>query len=220
MSPPAHVSRAKLHWGIAFATRRKRYTDPVIKLRMRYTNCIVRIPKGMYSRQIEEKLAKKQVGGEWIIEREMTMISKDGNMNGWLIEDEDDPLEHEASDKEVDSDLESTTSSKPKLKKTAKAIPDHASQMALNLRSGPNNNNNNNNNENLDIACHESFVGTTIVLTVFAISTIPTISIIHVVSYLSDNLMKNGLQLLRDNSSNVGVLVVVVVVVVIVRTAL
>nr|GEZ03695.1 hypothetical protein [Tanacetum cinerariifolium] len=31
-------------------------------------------------------------------------------MNGWLIEDEDEPLEHEASDKEVDSDLESTAS--------------------------------------------------------------------------------------------------------------
>nr|GEW33859.1 putative reverse transcriptase domain-containing protein [Tanacetum cinerariifolium] len=54
-------------------------------------------------------------------------------MNSWLIEDEDEPLEHEASDKEVDSDLEST-----------------ASKMAINLQSGPNNNNNN--NENLDIA--------------------------------------------------------------------
>ncbi|GKA57621.1 hypothetical protein Tco_0756809 [Tanacetum coccineum] len=49
---------------------------------------------------------------------------REGNMNGWLIEDEDEPLEHEASDKEVDSDLESTASSKPMLKKTTKAIPD------------------------------------------------------------------------------------------------
>nr|GFA67181.1 reverse transcriptase domain-containing protein [Tanacetum cinerariifolium] len=117
------------------------------------------IPKGLNSRRIEEKLAKKQVGEEWIIERETMMISKDGtiskfpgyhsseeeeptgqsralnkygfvdhpelqrneftshrqlqqkgNMNDWLIEDEDEPLEHEASDKEVDSDLESTAS--------------------------------------------------------------------------------------------------------------
>nr|GEU88304.1 hypothetical protein [Tanacetum cinerariifolium] len=72
-------------------------------------------------------------------------------MNGWLIEDEDEPLEHEASDKEVDSDLKSTASSKTMMKKTTKADPDRASQMALNLRSGPNNNNNNN-NENPDIA--------------------------------------------------------------------
>ncbi|GJU87094.1 putative reverse transcriptase domain-containing protein [Tanacetum coccineum] len=50
-------------------------------------------------------------------------------MNGWLIEDEDEPLEHEASDKEVDSDLDSTASSKP---------------------NGPYNNNNN--EENPDIA--------------------------------------------------------------------
>ncbi|GKB53060.1 zf-CCHC domain-containing protein [Tanacetum coccineum] len=36
---------------------------------------------------------------------------REGNMNGWSIEDEDEPLEYQASDKEVDSDLESTTSS-------------------------------------------------------------------------------------------------------------
>ncbi|GJY95510.1 putative reverse transcriptase domain-containing protein [Tanacetum coccineum] len=45
-----------------------------------------------------------------------------------LIEDEDEPLEHEASDKEVESDLESTASSKPKWKKIAKADPDRASR--------------------------------------------------------------------------------------------
>ncbi|GKB79413.1 hypothetical protein Tco_0946308 [Tanacetum coccineum] len=52
---------------------------------------------------------------------------REGNMNGWLIEDEDEPLGYKASDEEVDSDLESTARSKPKckkLKKTAKAIPD------------------------------------------------------------------------------------------------
>ncbi|GJS66030.1 putative reverse transcriptase domain-containing protein [Tanacetum coccineum] len=53
-----------------------------------------------------------------------------GNMNGWLIEKEDEPLEYEASDKDVDSDLEST-----------------AREMAPKLRSGPKNN-----NENPDIA--------------------------------------------------------------------
>ncbi|GJU68999.1 hypothetical protein Tco_1255258 [Tanacetum coccineum] len=58
-----------------------------------------------------------------------------GNMNGWLNEDE--PLGYEASDKEVESDLESTASNKPRC-----AI------MAPNLRSGPSNNN----NENPDIA--------------------------------------------------------------------
>ncbi|GJT77050.1 hypothetical protein Tco_1043775 [Tanacetum coccineum] len=30
MSPPVHASRAKFHWGIAFATGLKRYTDPVL----------------------------------------------------------------------------------------------------------------------------------------------------------------------------------------------
>ncbi|GJU92624.1 hypothetical protein Tco_1317380 [Tanacetum coccineum] len=77
MSPPARASRAKFHWGITFAAGLKRYTDPLMKLRMKHTNRRVRIPKGLYLRRIEEKLTKKQVGGEWIIEREMTMILKD-----------------------------------------------------------------------------------------------------------------------------------------------
>ncbi|GJV89548.1 putative ribonuclease H-like domain-containing protein [Tanacetum coccineum] len=80
MSPLARVSRAKFHWGIAFATRLKRYTDPVTKLKMKHTNRRVQILKGLYPRRIESKLTKKQVGGEWIIERETTMISKDGTI--------------------------------------------------------------------------------------------------------------------------------------------
>nr|GFC59552.1 hypothetical protein [Tanacetum cinerariifolium] len=53
---------------------------------------------------------------------------REGNVNGWLIEDEDEPLEHQASDKEVDSDLESIASSKPMIKKTTKADPDRGSR--------------------------------------------------------------------------------------------
>ncbi|GJT47020.1 putative reverse transcriptase domain-containing protein [Tanacetum coccineum] len=52
-------------------------------------------------------------------------------MDGWLMEDEDEPLEHEASDKEVDSDLESTASSNPKWKKIAKADLDRASRNCM-----------------------------------------------------------------------------------------
>ncbi|GKA57443.1 hypothetical protein Tco_0756631 [Tanacetum coccineum] len=46
-----------------------------------------------------------------------------GNMNGWLIEDKE-----EVERNEVDSDLESTTSSKPVWKKTTKADHDRASR--------------------------------------------------------------------------------------------
>nr|GEX07434.1 hypothetical protein [Tanacetum cinerariifolium] len=55
-------------------------------------------------------------------------LQQKGNMNGWLIENKDEPLEHEAPDKEVDSDLESTASSKLMMKKTTKADPDRASR--------------------------------------------------------------------------------------------
>ncbi|GKE81816.1 hypothetical protein Tco_1551816, partial [Tanacetum coccineum] len=83
-----------------------------------------------------------------------------GNMNGWLIEDEE-----EVERNEVDSDLESIASSKHVWKKTTKADHDRAShglasmitwitvdalhKMAPSRRSG---NNDNKNNENPDIA--------------------------------------------------------------------
>ncbi|GKA66488.1 hypothetical protein Tco_0766296 [Tanacetum coccineum] len=80
-----------------------------------------------------------------------------GNMNGWLVEDED-----EVERNEVDSDLESTASSKPVWEKTTKAdrdcglasmitwiIVDVLYKMAPNRRSGPSSSNN---NENPDVA--------------------------------------------------------------------
>ncbi|GKB30491.1 hypothetical protein Tco_0869892 [Tanacetum coccineum] len=83
-----------------------------------------------------------------------------GNINGWLIEDEE-----EVKRNEMDSDLESTASSKPVWKKTTKADHDRASRglasmitwiivdalhtMAPSCRCG---NNDNSNNENPDIA--------------------------------------------------------------------
>ncbi|GJZ16827.1 reverse transcriptase domain-containing protein [Tanacetum coccineum] len=130
-------SRAKFHWGITFATGLKRYTDPVTNLRMKHMNRRVRIPKGLYPRRIEAKLTKKQYGfvdhpklqrNEFALHR---LPQREGNMNGWLIEDEDEPLGYEASDKEVDSDLEST-----------------ARKMDPSRQSSPNNNN----DENPDIA--------------------------------------------------------------------
>ncbi|GJS43900.1 putative reverse transcriptase domain-containing protein [Tanacetum coccineum] len=84
------------------------------------------------------------------------LSQSDGNMNGWLLEDED-----EVERNEVDSDLESTASSKPVWKKTTKAeswtmrlITAHGRskcyvKMAPNRRSGPSSSNN---NENPDVA--------------------------------------------------------------------
>nr|GEW83738.1 hypothetical protein [Tanacetum cinerariifolium] len=150
MSPLARASRAKFHWGIAFATGCKRYTDPETKLRMKHTNRRVRIPKGMYQHQIEEKLTKKQVGGEWIIEREMMMVSKDGTISKFLG--------YHSSEEEPTG--QSRTLNKygfvdhPKLQRNEFAPyrllkrESNMNEMAPNLRSGPNNNN----NKNPDIA--------------------------------------------------------------------
>ncbi|GJX35664.1 hypothetical protein Tco_0247221 [Tanacetum coccineum] len=83
-----------------------------------------REPGGKDELQKLRRARQQDRGGRWrdIVLEEI--VGGERNMNGWLIEDEDKPLEHEASDKEVDSDLESTASSKPMLKKTTKAIPD------------------------------------------------------------------------------------------------
>ncbi|GJZ60790.1 hypothetical protein Tco_0616606 [Tanacetum coccineum] len=113
----------KFRWGIAFATGLKHFTDPVTKLRMKHTNCRVRIPKGLYPRRIEAKLTKIQVGGKSILVRKMTMISKDGEISkfpGYRSSEEEveeneglkevwEQMEYVISDSDLD--LESTASS-------------------------------------------------------------------------------------------------------------
>ncbi|GKF44969.1 hypothetical protein Tco_0131521 [Tanacetum coccineum] len=100
MSPPARASRAKFHWGIAFVTGLKRFTDLVTKLRMKHTNYRVRIPRGLYPHRIKAKLTKKQVGGKWILVKEMTMISKDEEISmfpGYHSSEEEEPTEQPRS---------------------------------------------------------------------------------------------------------------------------
>ncbi|GJW49771.1 hypothetical protein Tco_0091122 [Tanacetum coccineum] len=109
----------------------------------------------MWPCRVEEKMTLKEVDGQTVEEIETKIIAKDGtitrvpgkfqgyetseeepmeqprrhdlygfgNMNGWLIEDEE-----EVERNEVDSDLESTASSKPVWKKTTKADHDRASR--------------------------------------------------------------------------------------------
>ncbi|GJR28663.1 hypothetical protein Tco_1104895 [Tanacetum coccineum] len=106
----------------------------------------------MWPCRVEEKMTLKEVDGQTVEEIKTKIIAKDGtitrvpgkfqgyetseeepfaphrlpqpkgNMNGWLIEDEE-----EVERNEVDSDLESTASSKPVWKKTNKADHDRAS---------------------------------------------------------------------------------------------
>ncbi|GJV09322.1 putative reverse transcriptase domain-containing protein [Tanacetum coccineum] len=158
-------------------------SEPVV-IEKRIKNCKrcnrkIRIPIGMWPCRVEEKMDLKEVDGKMVEEIKTRIIAKDGtvtrvpgefqgyetseeeppdgNMNGWLMEDEE-----ELERNEVDSDLESAASSKPVWKKTTKADPDRASRglasmitwiivdslrkMAPTSRSGPNN------NENPDIA--------------------------------------------------------------------
>ncbi|GJV24393.1 putative reverse transcriptase domain-containing protein [Tanacetum coccineum] len=57
---PSH-SHKKFRWGIAFATGLKRFTDPVMKLRMKHTNYKVQIPKdGETSKFLGYRLSKEE----------------------------------------------------------------------------------------------------------------------------------------------------------------
>ncbi|GJR94318.1 hypothetical protein Tco_0266492 [Tanacetum coccineum] len=122
MSPPARASRAKFHWGIAFATGRKHFTDPETKLRKKHTNVreMMMISKdGEISEfpeyhspgeeePTEQPRALNKYGFVDHPELQRNEFSphrrpqREGSMNGWLIEYEDEPLEHETLDKEVD----------------------------------------------------------------------------------------------------------------------
>ncbi|GJV83072.1 hypothetical protein Tco_1522970 [Tanacetum coccineum] len=112
----------------------------------RRCNCKIRIPIAMWPCRVEEKMTLKEVDGQMVEEIKTKIIAKDGtitrvlgkfqdyetseeepfaprrlpqpkgNMNGWLIENEE-----EVERNEVDLDLQSTASSKPVWKNTTKA---------------------------------------------------------------------------------------------------
>ncbi|GKD40305.1 hypothetical protein Tco_1260512, partial [Tanacetum coccineum] len=137
MSPPI---RRKFQNFVAFATGCKKIN------KIRRGNRKIRVPIAMWPCKVEEKMTLKEVDGKTIQEFETKITAKDGtitrvpgifqgyetseeelverprerdlgNMNGWLVEDED----------EVNSDLESTASSKPVWEKTTKDDRDCAS---------------------------------------------------------------------------------------------
>ncbi|GKG21991.1 hypothetical protein Tco_0384586, partial [Tanacetum coccineum] len=126
---PSHPHR-KYRWGTAFATGLKHFTDLVTKLKMKHTNYRVRIPKekskfpGYHSSEEEKELSEQPKPYDlygFVDHPELQrnkfaphrLPQREGNMNDWLIEGENEPLGYEASDKEVESDLESTARSKP-----------------------------------------------------------------------------------------------------------
>ncbi|GKB23505.1 hypothetical protein Tco_0862906, partial [Tanacetum coccineum] len=80
---------------------------------------------GKLSIRVEEKMTLKEVDGQAVEKIETKIISKDGTITrvpGKFQEDKD-----EVERNEVDSDLESTTSSKPVWEKTTKADCDRTS---------------------------------------------------------------------------------------------
>ncbi|GJR27222.1 hypothetical protein Tco_1103454 [Tanacetum coccineum] len=140
MSPPI---RRKYRASVAFATGCRRIN------KSRRCTRKIRVPIAMWPCKVEEKMTLKEVDGKTFQEFETKIIAKDGtitrvpgtfqgsqrnefaprrlsqpdgNMNRWLLEDED-----EVEKNEVDLDLESTASSKPVWEKTTKADRNHAS---------------------------------------------------------------------------------------------
>ncbi|GJV10530.1 hypothetical protein Tco_1352071 [Tanacetum coccineum] len=124
-----------------------------------------RVPIELYPCRVEEKLIIRELEGEWIMKKEMRMISKDGTISEFPEytsskeeEDEEDeeeekkeasgmgsnsePPGYAAIDDDVESYLESTARSGPEFKK----MEDTCEKMAPSQRNGPSN------DENPDIA--------------------------------------------------------------------
>nr|GEU50104.1 reverse transcriptase domain-containing protein [Tanacetum cinerariifolium] len=78
MSPP---TRKKFRWENRFPTGRKCYTDPEMRLKIKQTDRKCRIPIKLYPCRVEEKLIMRELEGEWIMKKEIRMISKDGTIS-------------------------------------------------------------------------------------------------------------------------------------------
>ncbi|GJW81542.1 putative reverse transcriptase domain-containing protein, partial [Tanacetum coccineum] len=138
---------------------------------MKWTNRKCRIPIDLYPCRVEEKLIMRKLEGEWIMKKEMRMISKDGTISEFLgytsskekEEEEEEEEEEEskkkgskeasemgsnsespgyaASDNEVESDLESTKRSEPKCKEMKDTLTDNVNNANANCGNGGNSGN-------------------------------------------------------------------------------
>ncbi|GKB13395.1 hypothetical protein Tco_0847318 [Tanacetum coccineum] len=101
---PYGVLSFQLFVGTIFPTRRKRYTDPETGLRIKWTNRKYRIPIELYPCRVEEKFIMRELEGEWIMKKEIRMISKDGTISKFLgytsSKEEEDGEEEEEEEKE------------------------------------------------------------------------------------------------------------------------
>ncbi|GJR38263.1 hypothetical protein Tco_1213947 [Tanacetum coccineum] len=115
MSPP---TRKKFRWGIVVLTRLKRYEDLETGLRIKRTNRKCRIPVDQYLCRVDEKLimrkSEEEEDEEEEEEEEKEESKKKGSNEASKIGSNYESSCYAASDKEVESDLESTTRSEPK----------------------------------------------------------------------------------------------------------
>ncbi|GJU73286.1 putative reverse transcriptase domain-containing protein [Tanacetum coccineum] len=148
MSPPI---RRKYKNSIAIATGCKRFKNT------KRSNRKIRIPIALWPCKVEEEMTLEEVDGQMVGKfvdhpqiQQANPINEFaphqipqplGNMNGWLIESEE-----EAERDEVDSDLESTASSKPVWEKNNKDDHGYASYHSIITQIANNANNANNGN--------------------------------------------------------------------------
>ncbi|GJR58237.1 hypothetical protein Tco_1500399 [Tanacetum coccineum] len=135
MHPPDHK---EFRWGITHATRRKGFTDPKTGIWLKRINRKIRIPIDLYPFRVEEKLTMKAVDGETIMKLETKMIAKDGIVSkffgkflgytpskGLKEAPEKGPnyeiLSYAVTDS--DSDLKSTTRSRPNCHRRSSEVP-------------------------------------------------------------------------------------------------
>ncbi|GKE43435.1 reverse transcriptase domain-containing protein [Tanacetum coccineum] len=126
MSPPIH---RKYKNSIAIATGCKRFK------KTKRSNRKIRIPIALWPCKVEEEMTLEEVDGQMVGKVETKIIARDGTITKVPGKFKSYETEEEAERDEVDSDLESTANSKPK--------------MAPNRRSGPSSSDD---NENPDVA--------------------------------------------------------------------
>ncbi|GJX84479.1 hypothetical protein Tco_0335253 [Tanacetum coccineum] len=106
----SHPTRKKFYWGIVIPTGLKRYTDPATGLRIKRTNRKCRIPVELYPCRVKEKLIRRKSEGEWIMKKEMRMISKDGTISEFpryiSSKEEEEEKEEEKEDEEEQNKAE------------------------------------------------------------------------------------------------------------------
>ncbi|GKD78791.1 putative reverse transcriptase domain-containing protein [Tanacetum coccineum] len=154
---PSHFHK-KFRWGTVFATGRRSIIEPETGLRMKRTNHRTRVPIGLYPCHIEEKMTKKEVKGESVMEWKTKLTTEEEVEENEGLKEVWEKMENMVRPTRQNPTLEASPEPNPDIATIiAQQLQNIIPQIVTQVTANVNNANGGNGNRGNDGCCYKTF---------------------------------------------------------------